>query len=98
RRLSRSLELAFSGSPIARLAGLGALVELAAVTAERTRRRELAQLVPDHVLRQVDGNELVTVMNGQRMSDEIRRNRRAARPGLHDALLAARVHLLDLLE
>src|SRR5687768_13580778 len=62
----------------ARLAGFGALVELTTVTAERPRRRKLAQLVPDHILRQIDGNELVSIVYGQRVANELGRNGRAA--------------------
>src|SRR5690606_21996721 len=70
--------------------------QLAAVTAEQSRRRKLAQLVADHVLRDVDRHELVPVVHGERVADELRRDRRRARPGLQDLLLVAGVHRAQL--
>src|SRR5690606_37779915 len=98
RGLCRTYLLIARASMI-RLLGLGPLVrELAAVPPEEPRRRELAQLVPDHVLRDVHGNELVAVVHRERVPDEVRGHRRRARPGLDDPLLAPAVHLPDLLE
>ena len=74
------------------------LVRLGRVSLERPRRRELAELVPDHVLRQVHRDELLAVVHGERVPDHLGNHRRAARPGLDDLLLAAAVHDLDLLE
>src|SRR5579862_1207454 len=71
--------------------------DLARVTAEQPGRRELAELVPDHVLGHVHGNELVAVVHRERVPDEIRDHRARARPRLHDALLVARVHRANLL-
>ena len=65
---------------------------------EDPRRRELAQLVADHVLRDVHGDELAPVVHRDRVAHHIGHDRRAARPGLHNPLLARRVqrrHLLD---
>src|SRR5690606_3661377 len=98
RLLSRLLGLAWYLLAPARLAGLGALVELTAVSAKCPRRGKLAELVPDHIRRQIGGNKLVSVVNSQRVSDEIRGNRRTARPGLDHALLAPGIHRLDLLQ
>src|SRR5436190_18768515 len=66
------------------------------VAAEDPRGHELAELVPHHVLGDVDGQELVAVVHGQRMADELRQNRATARPGLEHALLAAPVQAFDL--
>src|SRR5262245_11023960 len=71
---------------------------LLTVAAEDPRGYELAELVPDHVLGDVDGDELVAVVDRQRVPHELRHHGRASRPRLDDALLAAAVHRLDLLE
>src|SRR5688572_24527316 len=68
-----------------------------AVHPELARQCELAELVPDHVLGDVHGNELPSVVHGQRMADELRRDGRTARPGLEDLLLARAVQLPDAL-
>src|SRR5947199_128939 len=65
-----------------------------AVRLERAGHRELAQPVADHVLGDVDRDELLAVVDGERMAHELRRDRRAARPGLQHLLLAAPVQLL----
>src|SRR5215216_1798886 len=52
------------------------------VALERARHRELAELVPDHVLRHVDRDVLLAVVHGDREADEVRRDRGAPRPGL----------------
>src|SRR5690606_15619342 len=67
RGLCRTYLLIARASMIRRLLGLGPLVrKLAAVPTEEPRRRELAQLVADHVLRDVHGDELVAVVHRQR--------------------------------
>src|SRR5580765_2127726 len=77
---------------------LGGLLDLlAAVSLERTRERELTELVPDHVLGDVHRHELAAVVDGQRVADHFRGDRRAARPGLDDLLVALAIHRLDLL-
>src|SRR5438876_144883 len=65
-----------------------------AVRLERAGHRELTQPVTDHVLRDVDRDELLAVVNGERVADELRRDRRAARPRLQHLLLPAPVQLL----
>src|SRR5881396_3594982 len=65
-----------------------------AVRLERAGHRELTQPVTDHVLRDVDRNELLAVVDGERVADELRRDRRAARPRLQHFLLPAPVQLL----
>src|SRR5437773_2067539 len=64
------------------------------VRLERAGHRELTQPVTDHVLRDVDRNELLAVVDGERVADELRRDRRAARPRLQHLLLPAPVQLL----
>src|SRR5215470_15830431 len=93
RRRARSARR--SQSARHRRAGLSGL--LAAVALEDPRRREFAELVPDHVLGHVHRNELAAVVDGDRVADHVRNDRRAPRPGLDDLLLAGRVergHLL----
>src|SRR4051794_37676871 len=64
--------------------GLGGLA--AGVTAEHARRRELAELVPDHVLLHEHAEELVAVVHLEGVPHELRRDRARACPGL-DGLL-----------
>ena len=56
---------------------------------ERARRRELAELVSHHVFRDVDRKELLPVVDVEIKPDEVRRNRRTARPGLDGLAVAA---------
>src|SRR5258708_6259317 len=63
---------------------------------ERSRQRELAQLVPDHVFRDVHRNVLFAVVDRDRQADEIRRDRRAPRPGLDRPLVGGCASGLDL--
>src|SRR5262245_33336756 len=72
------------------------LFDARAVTAEDARRHELAQLVAHHVLRNVDGQELVPVVDRERVADELGQDGAAPRPRLQHALLALAVHALDL--
>src|SRR5206468_9295983 len=51
--------------------------------------------VPDHVLRHVDRDELLSVVHRDRVADHVRDDRRPARPGLEDLLLEPAIHLLD---
>ena len=60
------------------------------------RRGKLTQFMSNHVLRDIHGNELVAVVDGNRVADEIRRNGRATRPSFHHALVTRTVQQLDL--
>src|SRR5687767_10488501 len=66
-----------------------------AVRLEGARERELAEVMAHHVLGDVDGDELAAVVHGERVSHELRRDRRAPRPRLEDLLLARAVELFD---
>src|SRR6516225_6928549 len=59
------------------------------VTLEGPRQREFAELVADHLVGHVHGHVLLAVVHGDRQTDEVRQDRRAARPGL-DGLLVLR--------
>src|SRR5262245_39374449 len=74
------------------------LLDARGVALELPRGRELAELVPDHVLRDVDGDELLAVVDGQRVPHHLGEDRRAARPRLDDLAVVGRVHGLDLLD
>src|SRR6266568_9494593 len=82
----------------ARRRKLGHLLDLGRVPLELAGGGELAQLVPHHVLGDVDGNELPAVVDGQGVPDHLRGDGGAPRPGLHHLAVVGRVHLLDLLE
>src|SRR5829696_8422050 len=56
---------------------------------------ELAEAMADHVLGHVDRNVLLAVVDGDRVTDERGEDHRCPRPGLHDLLLVAPIHLLD---
>ena len=53
-------------------------------------RRELAELVADHVFGDIDRHMLVAVVDAERQADELRQDRRAAAPDLDDLVAAAR--------
>src|SRR5229473_273859 len=67
------------------------------VAFERARQRELAELVADHVLRDVHRDELAAVVHGDGVTDHVRNDRRPARPGLDDLLVALAIHGVDFL-
>src|SRR5687767_5846216 len=69
---------------------------LARVAAERSRRGELAELVPDHVFLHEHLQELVPVVHFERVPDELRDDRARAGPGLDGLLGAVLVQLRDL--
>src|SRR3954453_16448060 len=71
---------------------------LSGVEPERAGRRELAELVTDHRLRDVDGHVLAPVVHGDGVAHHLRDDRGAARPRLDDALLVGRVEVVHLLE
>src|SRR5687767_15574880 len=68
---------------------------IAGVAAEGPRRRELAQLVPDHLLADEHGDVLAAVVDRDRVADHVGEDRRGARPGLDHALLVRGIHRLD---
>ena len=70
----------------------------AAVSLEDAGESKLAQLVADHVFRDVNSSEHLAVVNAERVTDEIGSDRRAARPGLNGFLSAGLGRLLDFLE
>src|SRR5262245_8817868 len=76
----------------------GRFLRLRRVSLERPRRRKLAELVSDHVLGDVHGNELLAVVDRHRVADHFRHHRRSTRPGLDDLLLVRSIHRLELLE
>src|SRR2546421_11347624 len=65
------------------------------MAAERARGRELAQLVPDHLLGDEDRHVLSAVVNRDRVPDHLREDGGRARPGADHPLLVAVVHRLD---
>src|SRR5262245_51598670 len=75
----------------------GGLLDLAGrVRAEDAGRGELAELVPDHVLRDVDLHEHLPVVDHERVADKLGDDVAAARPRLH-RLAARGAHALDAL-
>ena len=62
------------------------------------RGGKFSQLMTNHILGNVDSREYFTVVNAERVTDEIGRNRRAARPSLYRLLGAGLYSLLDLLK
>ncbi len=58
---------------------------------ESSCRRELAELVAYHILSNVNRNELVSIMNGDSMANEVRGDHTGAGPGLYDLLLLATI-------
>src|SRR4051812_45215482 len=59
---------------------------VAGVPVERARRRELTELVPDHVLGDEHRHEFTAVVHGECKPDCVGSNGRAPRPGLDDLL------------
>src|SRR5688572_6889631 len=81
-------------TPLRRLGGL----LVARVALERARHRELAELVPDHVLVDEHRHVLATVVDGDRETDHVRHDHRATRPGLDRLLRVRGDRGLDLLD
>ena len=71
---------------------------VAAVAVERAGRRELAELVADHVLGHVHRHVLLAVVDAERQPDELRQDGRAPAPDLDDLVATGRTRLLCLLE
>src|SRR4051812_4600343 len=65
---------------------------------ERAGGGELAELVTDHRLGDVDGHVLATVVDGDGVADHVRDDRAPAGPRLDDPLLVSRVEIVDLLQ
>src|SRR5206468_9499322 len=61
-------------------------------------RRKLTELVTDHILGHQYRNELVTVINAESEADELRKNRRAARPRPDDLVASGTARFLRFLE
>jgi hypothetical protein len=70
----------------------------AGVTLEGARLRELAELVPDHVLVDQHRHMGLAVMNRDRQPDHFGQDHRTPRPGLDRTLGVRRRCHLDLLE
>src|SRR3984957_5191298 len=65
-------------------------------TAEGAGRREFAELVADHVLVHLHRQELVAVVDPEGEADELRQDRRAARPDLDDLVARRRLRGIGL--
>src|SRR3954451_18402160 len=70
---------------------------LSGVEPERAGGRELAELVADHRLADVDGHVLAAVVHRDRVADHVGGDGRTTRPRLDDLAIARRVHRVDLL-
>src|SRR5205823_1428446 len=68
---------------------------VARMAAERPRRSELAELVPDHLLGDEDRHVLTAVVDRDRVPDHLREDGRRARPRADHPLLVRGVHRLD---
>ena len=66
----------------------------ARVAVEGPGRRELAELVADHVLGHQHRDELLAVVDAEGQPDELRQDGRAPRPGLDDLVAAGAARLL----
>src|SRR5262245_5969773 len=71
---------------------------VAAVTVEGPCRRELTELVADHVFGDVDGNVLVPVVDAEGQADELRQDRRTPAPNADDRVTTRCAYGLRLLE
>jgi hypothetical protein len=60
--------------------------------------RKLAELMPNHVLTNINRDKFFAIMDRQRMSDKFGQDDRPPRPGLDDLLLSTLIHPLNLLE
>src|SRR5579872_3149905 len=71
---------------------------VAGVAVEGARRRELAELVADHVLGHQHRDEFVAVVDAEGQADELREYRRAPRPGADHFVPSRAARLLRLLQ
>ena len=58
------------------------------MSSEDTGRSEFTQLVSNHILGHIDGDEFVPVVNGDGEANEVGGNHRGAGPGLDGGLFA----------
>ena len=65
------------------------------MAAEGAGGGELAQLMTDHILSDIDGNVLLSVVNGDGVTDHIGEDRGCSGPCLDDGLLTGLIHFLD---
>src|SRR5215813_1440663 len=65
---------------------------------EHPGRRELPELVTDHVLGHQHRDELLAVVDAERQADELRQDGRAPSPDFDDLVAARGARLLRLLE
>src|SRR5262249_50386283 len=79
------------------LAGAAALLALGGMAAEEPSRGELAELVIDHVLGDVDRHVPATVVDADRVADHLGEDGAVARPRLDDAALTGAIQLHDVL-
>ena len=69
-----------------------------AVRNESPRGSKLAELMPDHVLRHENGDEVLAVVNEECVPNEVRRHHRAPRPRFDGPLLPRLIHCIDFVE
>ena len=74
---------------------LSLLALVGGMTLKGAGRGEFAQLVADHGFRNVYRHVLAAIVHGDGVTHHFREDGARARPGLHDVLLARRIHLLD---
>src|SRR5581483_11945131 len=79
----------------ARVSSLHLRLRVAGVAAEVARRRELAELVADHLVGDEDRHVLAPVVDRDRVPDHLGEHRRGPRPGADHLLLARLVHGVD---
>src|SRR6185437_10058648 len=71
---------------------------VAGVPGECPRRRELAELVSNHVLVHLHRQELVAVIDAERQPDELRQYRRPPRPDADDLVTPRRARRIGLVQ
>src|SRR5208282_563840 len=104
--LTRSMRTVALASLSARRRGLACLdmglrplrLLVGGMAVEGARRRELAELVADHLLRHEHGNVLVAVVDAEGQSDELRQDGRPAAPDLDDVRAARTARDVGLLQ
>jgi hypothetical protein len=67
------------------------------VAAKGACRGKFSELVPHHILRDVNRHMPTTIMNSNRMAYHLWEDRAGSAPSSNDVLLAALIHLLDFL-